>query len=188
MRKSEIRKLYQEKRMNLTSEKTAIFSSMIAANFKKIPVSGINLYLSYSPLTIRREFDPSEIENILAQNFPEAIKLLPVVVDESGMEAVIPDKGAPWVKNRYGIEEPSRYRVIAPENIRLVLVPLIAVDREGYRVGFGKGYYDRFLKRCRKDTLTIGFSWFSPVEKIDDRGDWDVPIKYCVTPETIYEF
>jgi 5-formyltetrahydrofolate cyclo-ligase len=75
-----------------------------------------------------------------------------------------------------------------PEEIDLVFVPLLCVDKKGNRVGYGKGYYDKFLKECRRDIIKIGFSYFEPVEKIDDVNRYDVKLNYCITPESFYSF
>ena len=72
--------------------------------------------------------------------------------------------------------------------VDLVLVPLLAFDTEGFRVGYGKGFYDRYLANCRADVVTIGFSYFGPVDKITDTGQFDVPLTYCITPQHTYEF
>jgi 5-formyltetrahydrofolate cyclo-ligase len=65
---------------------------------------------------------------------------------------------------------------------------MLICDTKGYRVGYGKGFYDRYLAHCRKDVVKIGFSYFDPVEKITDTDQFDVPLTYCITPQHIYEF
>jgi 5-formyltetrahydrofolate cyclo-ligase len=90
--------------------------------------------------------------------------------------------------NAWGITEPKEGRVIEPEQIDLILVPLLVCDKFGYRVGFGKGFYDRYLALCRKDVVKIGFSYFDPIDKIADTGQFDVPLTYCITPQHTYEF
>ena len=90
--------------------------------------------------------------------------------------------------NGYGIEEPIDGIDMIPTEIDLVIVPLIAFDKMGNRVGYGKGYYDRFLKRCRKDCMKIGFSYFEPVEEIEDVNKLDVKLDIAITPDNIYQF
>jgi 5-formyltetrahydrofolate cyclo-ligase len=68
------------------------------------------------------------------------------------------------------------------------LVPLIAFDKKGFRVGYGKGFYDRFITRCHPGVITVGLSFFEPVDAIDDLTEFDVPMKYCVTPNNLYTF
>jgi len=69
----------------------------------------------------------------------------------------------------------------------LVILPLLAYDYQGNRVGYGKGYYDRFLAQI-PNIPKIGLSFFKPVEQISDIQIWDVTLDYCITPETIYSF
>jgi len=66
-----------------------------------------------------------------------------------------------------------------------VLVPLLCFDRRGHRVGYGRGYYDRFLARCRHDCKKIGLSFFEPLAEIDDVHEGDVELNYCVTPDGV---
>ena len=70
----------------------------------------------------------------------------------------------------------------------MVLVPLLAFDSKGYRVGYGKGFYDRFLKQCRNDCVKIGLSYFEPIDAINDAGEFDVPLDFCITPQKAYVF
>ena len=70
----------------------------------------------------------------------------------------------------------------------MVILPLLAFDQQGYRVGYGKGFYDKFLSGCREDCLKVGFSYFEPIETIDDCNEFDVPLDLCITPQNVYVF
>ena len=74
------------------------------------------------------------------------------------------------------------------EKIDLVLVPLLAFDKRGHRVGYGKGYYDRLLSQVRHDCRKIGLSLFQPVDVIDDIAASDIELDECVTPEGVVAF
>ena len=96
--------------------------------------------------------------------------------------------GTPLKSNRYGIPEPDThpYRVVRPLAIDLILVPLVAFDRHGNRVGMGGGYYDRTLsflrhrKRWRRPTLMgVAFA-FQQTESIEARP-WDIPLPFVAT-------
>ncbi|MDQ3180555.1 MAG: 5-formyltetrahydrofolate cyclo-ligase, partial [Acidobacteriota bacterium] len=76
--------------------------------------------------------------------------------------------------------------LIETEKIDIVLVPLLCFDRKGFRVGYGKGFYDRFLKNCRTDCLKIGLSYFAPIKEISDVQDFDVRLDFSITPEEIF--
>jgi len=92
------------------------------------------------------------------------------------------------VVNLYGIPEPSGGIEIAPEKIDVVFVPLLCFDETGNRVGYGKGFYDKFLASCRQETLKIGLSFFEAVEPWEDVFESDVKLDFCVTPDKVYEF
>ena len=69
-----------------------------------------------------------------------------------------------------------------------MFVPLLAIDTKGNRVGYGKGYYDRFLKQCKKDCLFIGLQLFDEIIQIDDINQFDIALHYCITPTQIIQF
>lgn len=89
----------------------------------------------------------------------------------------------------WGIPEPSKGRVIAAEHFDLVIVPLLTIDERGNRVGYGKGYYDRFLSKCSPRCRFIGLHHFDDLEsKIEEITPMDVKLHGCVTPNNFYRF
>lgn len=91
-------------------------------------------------------------------------------------------------KNQYDIPEPIDGIEVPSDKIDVVFVPLLAFDKKGNRVGYGKGFYDNFLNECKADVLKIGLSFFEPEEEIDDVSGSDIPLDFCVTPNEIYQF
>ena len=89
-------------------------------------------------------------------------------------------------ENKYGIPEVSRV-VVYDGPVDVVLVPLLAVDEHGHRVGYGGGFYDRFLS-THPQSIKIGLSLFAPVIKIDGLHKGDVRLDYCITPDELYIF
>lgn len=96
----------------------------------------------------------------------------------------------PLINNRWGVPEPNpASSVQCPvSEIDLVLVPLVAFDRQGHRVGYGGGYYDRFLAECHPDCLKIGLSLVESIDKITDIEPTDIRLDACVTPRQIHWF
>ncbi|MGB3779879.1 MAG: 5-formyltetrahydrofolate cyclo-ligase [Tunicatimonas sp.] len=90
--------------------------------------------------------------------------------------------------NRWGIPEPVGAQEHPTSIVDWVLVPLLAFDRRGHRVGYGKGFYDRFLAACRPEARKIGLSLFSPVANIDDVDSQDVAMDAVVTPNQVWRF
>lgn len=91
-------------------------------------------------------------------------------------------------KNQYNIYEPVDGIEVQNSKIEVVFVPLLAYDKKGNRVGYGKGFYDKFLSECKTETIKIGLSFFEPEDIIEDISLTDIRLDYCVTPKTIHSF
>src|SRR5207253_1373213 len=92
------------------------------------------------------------------------------------------------VENIWKIHEPSHDEYVEKSRIDAVIWPLLCFDKGGHRVGYGKGFYDKFLTQCRPDCKKTGLSYFAPIDQIDDVGAHDITLDYCITPEQIFEF
>lgn len=175
--------------MELPEKEWKAMNRKLIHGFLQIKLPEINNYLSYAAFSEKKEFDPSALDEILQHRNASINKALPVINPATvSINACITGKNTSMQVNKYGIPEPLSSEVIAPALLDLVIVPLLAFDKNGYRVGFGKGYYDRYLPSCRKNVIKLGFSYFPPVEKIDDVNEYDIPLNYCITPEALYEF
>lgn len=97
-------------------------------------------------------------------------------------------KDAVLKPNKYGILEPYESKQFTTlDKIDLILIPLLAFDLNGNRVGYGGGYYDRFLSNCKK-AKKIGVSFEEPINKIIDIDEFDIKLDYCITLKSIYKF
>lgn len=117
-----------------------------------------------------------------------SIPVLDSVTRNMNHYALLPN--TPLIENNLGIPEPStehRHKTDL-SRIVVVLVPLLTFDRRGHRVGYGGGYYDRFLVECRFECRKIGLSLFEPVEQIDGIEPTDVRLDACITPNQTYFF
>jgi 5-formyltetrahydrofolate cyclo-ligase len=189
MTKKELRKLYNEKRMAISAADKDRLDDLVLIQFQRLEIEIPALIMTYAPMESRNEFNTQLITDYCYFKNPGQALFYPVIsqVDDSMFCMVVNDETV-FVKNKFGIEEPEDGLDMFPEEIDLVLVPLLAFDKRGYRVGYGKGYYDRFLKECRDDVVKVGFSYFDPVDKIEDAGRHDVRLDYCITPGDIYRF
>lgn len=88
----------------------------------------------------------------------------------------------------FGILEPITGLEAHPEEFDLVIVPLLAFDRSGHRLGYGAGYYDRFLSQCRPDCAKVGVNMSAPLDSIPYMEPHDIPLNYCVTHLGVYHF
>ena len=89
--------------------------------------------------------------------------------------------------NIWNIPEPQDGVQIEASKLEVIFVPLLAFDKVGHRVGYGKGFYDVFLKKC-PNAVKIGLSFFEADEKIKDIHPDDIALDYCLTPNQIYQF
>lgn len=189
MIKRTVRKEYLKRRMDIPEDELQQLTTVIASGFRKIKLPPINNLLSYNPLAGRHEFDVSICEEILKeQNMMMRVAWPKIHVDLLDMEAVLVEKDGLFIKNKFNILEPIGGAIVPPQKLDLLFVPLVAFDVRGYRVGYGKGYYDRFLAQCRPEAIKVGFSFFDAVDYLEDIDEFDVPLNFCITPHRIYEF
>ncbi len=90
------------------------------------------------------------------------------------------------VKNKFGIPEPTNSEEASIENLDLIFVPLLLCDKEGFRIGYGGGYYDRLLSETK--ALKVGLSLSPPADIILQREEWDIPLDYLITPFKTYNY
>lgn len=184
-----MRKIFRDKRNALTVSEIEKNNDLILLQFQKIALPFIDVVHSYIASKDLHEPDTSLILRYLEfKNLQLKIAAPKIDVKTLRMTNYHITSYDQLQKNIYGIEEPVSGVMILPEDIDLVLIPLLAFDRSGHRVGYGKGYYDRFLADCRKDILKIGISFFEPVELVEDSDVHDITLDFCVTPLSIYEW
>jgi len=190
MTKKELRRLYREKRAALTEKERLQMDDLLLIQFQQIEISyDVNVLLSYWPLRQHTEVNTHIMTDYLQFRMPGLHIAYPVSdFTDHTMKVVVVNDDTDFKVNEYGIAEPVNGMEISPTDIDMVFVPLLAFDTKGYRVGYGKGFYDRFLQHCREDIIRTGFSFFEPVDGIDDINQFDVPLTIGVTPNQIYEF
>lgn len=88
----------------------------------------------------------------------------------------------------YQIPEPKSNYKIELNELDFILIPLLCFDSRGNRVGYGKGYYDRFLENAPQKLVKIGITLFDQFEIIDDVHLNDIPLDFCITPNNLIRF
>lgn len=180
--------MYKTKRNELTASQKLKLDDLMLIQFQKLPIEIPGLIMTYAPIEKFSEFNPQPVIDYCYFKSPHQTLFYPVIGDDDEMTSVIVNDETIFAPNKFGIDEPVDGLLMFPEEIDLVIVPLLAFDANGFRVGYGKGYYDKFLKECRLDVVKVGFSYFEPVSMIDDINAFDVKLDYCITPDAVYEF
>jgi len=191
MKKKDIRDIFNEKRLQLNIEQIKKLNDQLLLQFQKLPIDIPALIMTYYPMKRLNEFDPQLVTDYCYFKNPGQQLSYPVIVEQGEkveITAMVADDESLFETNKYGIDEPVDGIDMFSSEIDMIIVPLLSFDKKGNCVGYGQGYYDRFLKLCRKDCLKIGFSYFDCIEKIDDINKYDVKLNYCITPDRIFEF
>lgn len=188
MTKLELRKKLSEQRMAIGPVQMEKFQDMILIHFQHLSLPYLQYLHSYQAIEGRHEPDPEPLVKIAEFRNPGLQVVVPKLAGENDMVHILVNDGTVWQKSRFGIPEPEEGELVEEELIDLVFVPMLGCDLKGNRIGYGKGYYDRFLVNCREDVLKIGLSFLEPVESIDDIDPWDIPLDICITPQRVYEF
>lgn len=189
MTKAQLRNIYKEKRKLISSKQKAKWANLLLINFQKIDLPFITCVHTYLAMYDHSEIATQEILGYLKFRNPGLQISIPKVNTETGqIEHFIYKEDMAMVINKFGVKEPSDGDKIDAVDIDMVLTPLLAFDKKGNRVGFGKGYYDKFFSQCKNDVLKIGLSFFEAEDIIDDTNQYDIALDYCVTPKTVYQF
>lgn len=112
---------------------------------------------------------------------------IPVCKERGEMDMCRFTKDSVFQANKYGILEPQQQQIIDPMDLDVILVPLVAFDEKGNRLGHGMGYYDRYLKKTDAHTIAVAFACQRSQDLIDDHPQ-DVAMERIVTEERIYVF
>jgi len=187
VKKSELRVLYKTLRKELSLKDVDDLSLQIANSVLKLPIWEHSFFHVFLTIESLKEVLTEPIISILSGKDKH------IVVSKSDfktrtMSHVLLQDNTILKPNSRNIPEPENGISINNAQIEVVFLPLVAFDKKGNRVGYGKGFYDAFLKNCSKDTIKIGLSFFEAETVIHDVELHDVPLDYCVTPNKIYTF
>ena len=132
------------------------------------------------------ELDATELFRSLKKKYRISTSL-PVISSDGKMKFVKWTLSEPLIVNNYGFLEPAQKKTnMFPD---LIIVPMLAFDKARNRLGYGKGYYDRFLKKYRKNRkniLTIGLAFsFQKYKKIPT-SNHDVKLDHILTEKGIF--
>ena len=189
MRKQEARKTYNQKRTEISYGDKLKWDDLILINFQTIETPFLGTVFSFYPMEERNEVNAFLITDFLHFRNPSLQICYPkMAVNEPNMEAVACKADTVFEANAINILEPLENEIIAPEDIDLVLVPMLVCDTKGNRVGYGKGYYDRYLSRCKPSCIKVGLSYFEPIDRVEDADEFDVALNFCITPQKAYVF
>lgn len=187
MTKSQLRKKYKSLRQALSEDYIEEKSLAIANQLLQLDIWQYSFYHIFLPIEAQKEINTEYILNILAGK-DKNIVISRSNFNDFTMSHFLLTDNTTLAKNNYGISEPKDGIPISSQQIDVVFVPLLAFDKSGNRVGYGKGFYDRFLSECKPETLKIGLSFFEAEKETFTKNENDIVLNYCITPDKIISF
>lgn len=184
--KKTLRLKYKKLREGLSEESIETMSLQIANQTLKLPIWDKTYYHIFLPISEKKEVNTEYLLHIL-QGKDKSIVVSKADFNSGEMKHFLLQENTVIITSAYGIPEPVSGIEISPEIPDVVFVPLLAYDEVGHRIGYGKGFYDRFLSQCSPGALFIGLSFFGPEPKIPIEA-LDIPLDYCVLPNKILDF
>ena len=188
MLKNEARKLFLSKRISITSEAYNHINNKILEGIESLKpqLEGKNIHIFLS-IPGKAEIETSRIIELL-RSWNCTIYTSISNCDKSTMDTVELKRDTIIKENKYGIPEPVSSQFTSSSILFISFIPLLAYDQSGYRVGYGKGFYDRYLGNCDKDLFKIGLSPFEPIKSISNIDKFDVPLDICISPDQTFRF
>lgn len=191
MNKSVLRKLLSFRRASLSStefaERNSVMIDKLIELLQQKTFKYIHVFLS---IPHKNEPHTQPLIDWLVEHRPES----KIVVSKSDFrhkrmlsyQYIGQDQLQP---NKLGIPEPIDGEVVDSKLLDIVLVPMLGFDTSGHRLGYGQGFYDRFLANdCKADVLKIGLSILPPIANLQLAEVHDVPLDMCITPFGVFDF
>ncbi len=190
MKKKELRSLYRQQRQALSLAQIDQQSQQLAEHFFQVyPLEDVRAIHIFLPILAKKEINTFYLINALRQQKPQ-ISLITSRTEAKThqMPTFRLEADTKLEPNSWGVPEPVEAAPFPELEIDMVLLPLLCFDQRGYRVGYGGGFYDRFLLKCRPNVHKVGLSLFPPIDQIEDIENTDIPLDEVITPTDFYDF
>lgn len=155
--------------------------------FSAFDLSFIKIVHTFIPVTEKREPDIWPLIERIRREFPQ-IRLSVPRVEGNILQNFFFEGIHQLRTGAFGIQEPTQGIATETNKIDIVLVPTLTGDRYGNRLGYGKGFYDRFLIDCRDNCLKIGVSLLDPDAEELPVEEHDIRLNHLITPKGVMDF
>ncbi|MDA8630294.1 5-formyltetrahydrofolate cyclo-ligase [Flavobacteriaceae bacterium] len=179
------RKSFKKQRSLLDINQVKGLSKRIFENLLELNIWDKSFYHLYLSNQINNEVETDEIVNLL---FMKNKRVFVPKIQGKDLLNIEIDNNTKYSLNQLGIREPISSNQKDASLLEVIFVPLLIFDKLGHRVGYGGGYYDKFLGNIKDDVLKIGLSLFEPIDKIQDIERHDIRLDYSITPKRVYDF
>ena len=180
-----LRKSFKKQRSLLSVNEVKELNTRIFENLLELNIWDKSFYHLYLSNEINNEVETDEIVNLLFMKNKRVF--VPKILGKDLLNIEI-DNNTNYFLNQLGIREPISSNQKDASLLEVIFVPLLIFDKLGHRVGYGGGYYDKFLENIKEDVLKIGLSLFDPIDEIQDIEKHDISMDYIITPKRVYDF
>ena len=180
--KAEIRNRYWTLRKNLTKNVLETYNLSINNLLKKKIPGNVHVFLP-----IEENFEVNIWPFIDSINHKNQLIGTSIYNGENNVKHVRLSQKTTFQKGHFNIPIPKDYQKANITQFEFILIPLMAYDSNGNRIGYWKGIYDRILKSCSNNCLKIGVSYFKPEISVP-KQDHDICLDTCITPFGEYIF
>ncbi len=186
--KSELRQDYRQLRKQLRGEEVNEWSRRIAKQVETWLEGQESLrhFHLFFPIAKFNEVNTFYLQQLLEQQ-GKTLYTSQVNREEDSLATLQLPADAAFFLDEWGIPIPQESVRVSSAKIEVVFVPLLAYDTSGHRLGFGKGFYDKFLTTLAQPVIKVGLSFFLPENALPVEAH-DIPLDYCITPDRIWTF
>ena len=182
MKKQELRALYKQKRKDLTEIQIKGLQENIYQQIYNLDLStfkNVHLFLSMPKF---KEIDTAPLITYF-RNKNKRIVVSKCNFKDHTLSHFYLEENTILSLNKIGVLEPVAAELVEENKLDLIFIPMLISDDKKFRVGYGKGFYDRFLSNCRKDAKFIGLNFFPPITAIEDKNEFDIPLHQVIYPK-----
>ena len=182
MKKQELRALYKQKRNDLTEIQIKDLQENIYQQIYNLDLStvkNVHLFLSMPKF---KEIDTAPLITWF-RNKNKRIVVSKCNFKDNTLSHFYLEENTVLSLNKFGVLEPVAAELVEENKLDLIFIPMLISDDKKFRVGYGKGFYDRFLSNCRKDAKFIGLNFFPPITAIEDKNEFDIPLHQVIYPK-----
>ena len=182
MKKQELRVLYKQKRKDLTEIQIKGLQENIYQQIYNLDLStfkNVHLFLSMPKF---KEIDTAPLITYF-RNKNKRIVVSKCNFKDHTLSHFYLEENTLLSMNKFGVLEPVAAELVEENKLDLIFIPMLISDDKKFRVGYGKGFYDRFLSNCRKDAKFIGLNFFPPITAIEDKNEFDIPLHQVIYPK-----
>ncbi len=186
MNKAALRKKYKTLRSSISTSEIDKMSLAIANQALSLQIWQHTNYHIFLSIEGKAEVDTSYLLHIL-QGRDKTIGVSKANFKTNSLTTMLLQENTKIKLSKYGIPEPQDGISLQPSIFDVVFVPLLAYDKKGNRIGYGKGFYDRFLAQCSSSCIFIGLSFFEPEDSISTNNK-DIPLSLVITPKSVHYY